>query len=66
LNRLVRQAADVARADFGGPITYGAKLWEFVDWKPFDIIGLDYYRIPYNRARYVTKLRNSSGTASLW
>jgi hypothetical protein len=57
LNRLLHQAADVARAGFRGPITYGAGLWEFVDWKPFDIIGLDYYRIPYNRAKYVTKLR---------
>jgi hypothetical protein len=57
LNRFLRQAADVARVEFHGPLTYGAGLWESVDWKPFDIIGLDYYRMSYNRAKYVTKLR---------
>lgn len=57
LNRFLHQAADVARAEFHGQLTYGAGLWELVDWKPFDIIGLDYYRMRYNRAKYVTKLR---------
>ncbi|MCG5214758.1 hypothetical protein [Streptosporangium sp. KLBMP 9127] len=57
LNDLLGKAAAVARSRFGGRITYGAGLWEGVRWEPFDVIGLDYYRVPYNRSRYVTNLR---------
>ncbi|NRQ37105.1 abortive phage infection protein [Nonomuraea sp. NN258] len=57
LNRLLGEAAAVARSAFRGRITYGAGLWEGVDWTPFDVVGLDYYRMPYNRSRYVKNLR---------
>jgi len=57
LNRLLAEAATVARADFHGQVTYGGGLWERVDWKPFDIVGLDYYRVPFNRSRYARNLR---------
>src|SRR5262249_41584321 len=42
---------------FHGQITYGAGLWERVDWRPFDIVGLDYYRVRYNHRRYAANLR---------
>lgn len=32
-------------------------MWEKVDWTPFDIVSLNYYRMPHNRARYVENLR---------
>ncbi|WP_283136715.1 hypothetical protein [Rhizohabitans arisaemae] len=57
LNRLLGRAAAVARSAFGGRITYGSGLWEQVDWTPFDVVGLDYYRMRYNRSRYVKNLR---------
>lgn len=57
LNVLLKRAAAVARSSFGGQLTYGAGLWERVDWGAFDVVGLDYYRIPYNHAKYVQKLK---------
>jgi hypothetical protein len=57
LNRLLGRAAEVARSAFEGRITYGSGLWERVDWTPFDVVGLDYYRMSYNRSRYVENLR---------
>ncbi|MFC4018218.1 hypothetical protein ACFOW4_09675 [Micromonospora sp. GCM10011542] len=32
-------------------------MWERVDWGPFDIVGLDHYRVPQNRRRYAASLR---------
>ncbi|MFC6016420.1 abortive infection protein [Plantactinospora solaniradicis] len=57
LNSLLARAATVARSSFQGRLTYGAGLWEQVDWRPFDIVGLDYYRVRFNRRRYAANLR---------
>jgi hypothetical protein len=57
LNRLLARACDTARAEFAGPLSYAAGLWERVDWRPFDLIGLNYYRLKYNRPRYAQRLR---------
>ncbi|MFJ5724078.1 abortive infection protein [Streptomyces sp. NPDC093149] len=57
LNDLLGRARDVARAHFGGHLTYGAGLWEEVDWDGFDMVGLNYYRMAYNDADYATNLR---------
>jgi hypothetical protein len=48
LNRLL--------STFSGPLTYSAGLWERVDWRPFDLAGLDYYRMRRNRRRYAAVL----------
>ncbi|MCZ2816192.1 hypothetical protein [Modestobacter sp. VKM Ac-2984] len=57
LNRLLAQAVEVARAEFHGPVTYAAGLWEQVDWRPFDLVGLNYYRLRWNRLGYAGRLR---------
>jgi hypothetical protein len=57
LNRLLERGAEVARADFGGPLTYAAGLWEQVDWRPFDLVGLNYYRLRQNRLGFARRLR---------
>lgn len=57
LNHFLAEAADVARSRFGGRISYGSGLWERVDWTPFDLIGLDYYRMRHNHSRYARSLR---------
>ena len=57
LNRLLARACDAARAEFAGPLSYSAGLWERVDWRRFDLIGLNYYRLKYNRRRYAQRLR---------
>ncbi|MFC0107253.1 hypothetical protein [Kibdelosporangium aridum] len=45
LNTFLGKAADTARANFRGTVTYGGAFFEPVDWSLFDIVGLDYY--PY-------------------
>ena len=57
LNTLLARAVTVTRSHFHGQITYGAGLWERVDWRPFDVVGLNYYRVRFNRRRYAAKLR---------
>ena len=44
LNRLLEDAAAVARERFGGPVGYGAAMWEIVDHTPFDFVGVNLYR----------------------
>lgn len=56
LNRMLAQLAATARQHFGGRITYGAALWESVDWTPFDIVGQNYYRLKYNQRHYAKKV----------
>ncbi|PSK96761.1 hypothetical protein CLV63_11058 [Murinocardiopsis flavida] len=57
LNALLAQAAATARRHFAGTLTYSGALWEQVDWTPFDVVGLNYYRLAYNQRRYITGLR---------
>jgi hypothetical protein len=52
LNAFLKKATTTVRPVFQGPLTYASTPIESVDWKLFDIIGLDYYRAKRNRARY--------------
>lgn len=56
LNVVLRDLAGAARPLFAGQITYSAGLWEDVDWAPFDIIGLDFYRHGEPAEEYLAKL----------
>ncbi|MGE0043989.1 MAG: abortive infection protein, partial [Vicinamibacterales bacterium] len=58
LNAYLGRALGEVRARFGGPVTYAAGIWERVDWEPFDIVGLDYYRTWHNRLGYRRRLRD--------
>jgi hypothetical protein len=57
LNGFLAQAAETARARFGGPLTYASGTWEPVDWAPFDIVSVDAYRDAGNAAGYAAGLR---------
>lgn len=57
LNGFLAESAAVVRARFGGRITYAAAPWEFVDWDPFDIVGIDSYRAAYNADTFREELR---------
>ncbi|WP_330172708.1 abortive infection protein [Streptomyces sp. NBC_01498] len=57
LDVLLARAVEVARARFGGRLTYGGALWERVDWSGFDFVGQNYYRMAYNSEHYVDGLR---------
>ncbi|BCK59114.1 abortive infection protein [Nocardia wallacei] len=58
LNRLLSEMADVARARFRGSLTYGCGLWEDVDWRLFDIVGQNFYRLKHNERDYSRRLRD--------
>jgi hypothetical protein len=64
LNRLLARACRTARREFAGPLSYGAGLWERVDWEPFDLVGLNYYRLKFNRRRYAQRLRRHTRRAT--
>ncbi|QQK76261.1 abortive phage infection protein [Salicibibacter cibarius] len=57
LNGYLSKASKIVREKFKGKISYGAALWERVDWKAFDVVGLNLYKVPYNESRYVKTLR---------
>ena len=44
LNEFLSRAARLSKTRFAGPISYASGLWEEIDWKPFNIIGVDAYR----------------------
>ena len=52
----LREAAELARSRFGGPLTYASGAWEEVDWEPFDFVGVDAYRDAGNRASFAQDL----------
>ena len=56
LNVFLGQAATVARAHFGGDLTYAAGVFEQVDWTPFDIVGVDYYEFHRSRSGHAREL----------
>lgn len=56
-NALLADLAAEARRSFGGRITYASGPWEQVDWRPFDIVGVDAYRDAGNAATYEADLR---------
>jgi len=43
LNAFLRDAVTAARAQFHGEISYAAAEFEQVDWRAFDLVGIDYY-----------------------
>jgi hypothetical protein len=57
LNAFLTEAADTARRQFGGPLTYAAAAWEPVDWSRFDIVSVDAYRDARNASSFRSDLR---------
>ncbi|MFD9667110.1 hypothetical protein ACFWAY_36820 [Rhodococcus sp. NPDC059968] len=57
LNDFLAHAAETVRVHFGGRITYASAPWEFVDWRPFDLVGIDAYRAAYNANTFRSELR---------
>jgi hypothetical protein len=57
LNDFLARTAATVRTHFGGQVTYASGPWEFVDWTPFDIVGVDAYRAAYNADTFRAELR---------
>ncbi|MFE4547160.1 MULTISPECIES: abortive phage infection protein [unclassified Streptomyces] len=56
LRRFTARAAGVGRSVFRGRLTYAAAQDEDVDWRLFDLVGLDYYGFFRHRDAYVRDL----------
>jgi hypothetical protein len=56
LNHMLSQAVEAVRLVFSGKLTYAAGEWEEVDWQPFDIVSVDYYRHKQSGQAYGQKL----------
>ncbi|MGW2180381.1 hypothetical protein ACWCXX_20195 [Streptomyces sp. NPDC001732] len=57
LNDFLARAAGTVRAHFGGRVTYASAPWEFVDWSPFDLVGIDAYRSTRNADTFRSELQ---------
>lgn len=58
LNEFLAEALPVIRPIFGGQITYSSGAWEEVDWRDFDVVGIDLYRDATNAATFVDHVRS--------
>ena len=58
LNKFLEETVSEIRKIFRGQITYASGNWEKINWKFFDIVGVDLYRSSFNKATYIDELRN--------
>ncbi|WP_329005657.1 hypothetical protein OHA18_19960 [Kribbella sp. NBC_00709] len=57
LNAFLKEAVDVVRGKFGGPVTYASLPFEQVDWTLFDYVASDAYRAAHNAAAFRDEIR---------
>ncbi|MBM7171453.1 abortive infection protein [Streptomyces sp. G44] len=57
LNAFLDRALQTVRPLFHGRVTYSSGEWEEVDWRAFDVLGVNLYRNAENRATYTRQLR---------
>ncbi len=57
LHQFLSETTQRVRQQFHGLITYASGCWEKIDWKMFDLIGLDFYRSTFNKVAFVKDLR---------
>jgi hypothetical protein len=57
LNAWLTKANEGVRKVFRGKVTYAALVWEAVDWKLFDFVGVDHYWSVKIKDQYVEMLK---------
>jgi hypothetical protein len=57
LNKFLLEAAGRVKTVFQGPITYASGEWEKIDWRMFDIVGVDFYRSAFNQKTFLKSLQ---------
>ncbi|MEO8852238.1 MAG: hypothetical protein ABI359_00570 [Ginsengibacter sp.] len=57
LNKFLSDANAVIKIHFNGKLTYASGTWERIDWRLFDIVGIDHYKASYNKNTYIKQLR---------
>ncbi|MDC6119991.1 hypothetical protein PJX95_18225 [Serratia rubidaea] len=55
-NDTMSQIVKNVRAEYRGILTYSQGMWEQVDWRLFDIVGIDHYRAGESAEEYVMTL----------
>jgi hypothetical protein len=58
LNGFLSDALAAVRPIFAGQVTYSSGTWEEVDWRDFDLVGVDLYRDAENEATFEQDVRN--------
>ena len=56
LSAFIADAARVGRSTFGGRLSYAAAEDDVVDWRLFDVVGIDYYASFPRRSQHVRAL----------
>jgi hypothetical protein len=59
MNEWLEKANESVRKVFHGKVSYASLVWEAVDWKLFDFIGLDHYWSVKIKDQYVEMLKPS-------
>jgi len=57
LNLFLGKATDAVRSVFHGQLSYASLIWEQVDWRLFDFIGVDHYWDERIKDQYATMLQ---------
>ena len=57
LNAFLDRALKTVRPLFKGRVTYSSGEWEEVDWRGFDVMGVNLYRNEDNKTTYTKRLR---------
>jgi hypothetical protein len=57
LNDFLGRALAAVRKVFSGPVMYRSLVWEHVDWRNFDIIGVDHYWAEKIKDEYVDMVK---------
>ncbi|MCO5970709.1 hypothetical protein [Actinoallomurus soli] len=57
MNDFLVKAVDVVRRRFGGRVTYASVHFEGVDWTPFDLVSIDFYRTKEIAAGFAGSVR---------
>ncbi len=57
LNSFLAEATLAIKLHFNGKLSYASGTWERIDWRLFDIVGIDHYRASYNKKTYIKQLR---------
>ena len=58
LNKFLSKAVAEIRKQFHGKITYASGTWEKINWKEFDLVGVDLYQSSFNKSIYLKELQH--------
>ncbi len=60
-DKFISDAVKTVRNEFKGKITYASAMWESVEWKEFDFVGVNLYKASFNKAFFNRMLKKNLG-----